>query len=358
MVKRGQVEIQFNWVFVLIVGAIILAFFIAIVMKGKDLSAKSTGAKLSFDIETITTGASVSKGTAQIINIPNLGLEFTSTDDCLREYSIGGATRQYRDKVIFAPTRIEGTQLLAWTIDWSLPYRITNFLFYSSPYMRYIIVAKQLNVPEWNQAKKINQSLPEEMYKELVDIDSIGSIADNKNYKVRLVFFNTAVSLPPNLMNMKTKDLTALLVTSISGNDEEYDITFYKVQGTTFQSEYPITKAIGRASLYGAIFAEDYYMYKCNMQDAFKKMDFITRIINNRTSELYGIPNSNCQIKYNQAIDISSGVLTKMLDDAQTLSTDLNTAGKVSDIYTQAYGSSGLQNINNGLQIASCPRIY
>jgi hypothetical protein len=346
--KKADIELQFNWIFVLIVGTVILAFFIGVVMKQKGFAEQKTGVQLSADLETITTGAEVSKGTAQIIKVPQLGIEFRS-EDCLRRYSIGGGTKQYREKIIFAPGLIKGNEILAWTMDWNVPYRVTNFLFLTSPQMRYILIdlsgANEL-------AFQVNKSLPNEMYRELVT--NPNSIINNRNYKVRLAYFSALPSqivVPDELQSVNDKDLTAVNIVS-STPYKTGTLTFYEKKGSSFQ---PVgqTYILGILSIYGAIFTDDYEMYNCNMKEAFKKMNFVTTIIQNRTNVLYNDV-AICMDEYYlsfmplQTIAAESSILMSIFP--------VSSQARVDSLYNAAFVE--LESSNRNLQLQSCPELY
>ena len=77
--KRG-IEIQFNWVFILIAGGVILAFFFTIVTKQQTLSTERLAVQLSRDLDTVFSAAIAAKGVAQVLSIPRGGVVF---DCCL-----------------------------------------------------------------------------------------------------------------------------------------------------------------------------------------------------------------------------------------------------------------------------------
>jgi hypothetical protein len=348
--KKGVIEVQFNWIFVLIVGAVILAFFVSIVVKQKDLSSGRIGTKLATDLETITTGAEVSKGTAQLIKIPNTVIEFQSPD-CVRSYSIGGWNKMYREKLMFAPSRIEGRDLLAWTLDWSLPYRVTNFLFLTSPYMRYIIVANAGD----ELAKRVNRTLPTEMYRDFTEDPN--TINNQNNYMVRLVFFSNDpddVVVPNSLEDMDNRDVSALHVLSTYPY-ETGQVRFYVKRGDVFDQVEQNVSFMGIESLYGAVFTDDRELFVCNMRSAFKKMCFVTDIIQNRTATLLNdFSSSSCSNDYFLSLD---GPLRNLYSNATYMSGNY---GGASEEQVQAIYAAAVQlgQHNNNLEMQSCPDIY
>ena len=96
--RKAQVETQFNWIFILIVGAIILAFFTYIVIKQKAASDAKIAGKISQQLNTILVGAKVSSGTVQDIPTPEVSIHFTCND-----YYIGPASQRLGNLIVFAP---------------------------------------------------------------------------------------------------------------------------------------------------------------------------------------------------------------------------------------------------------------
>ena len=53
---KGQVEVQFNWIFVLIVGVIILSFFVAMAMSQKKSAEQGLNAIIMKRMQTALNG--------------------------------------------------------------------------------------------------------------------------------------------------------------------------------------------------------------------------------------------------------------------------------------------------------------
>ena len=135
--KKAMIEVHFNWIFILIAGAVIFVFFINIVNKQREFSDIRTSGTIATNLESILTGAQISTDTVNIIDLPKVNIGF----ECER-YFIGPTPKQTKSNVIFAPNLLKGTQMISWALDWNMPYRITNFLYLTDPELRYIIVNK------------------------------------------------------------------------------------------------------------------------------------------------------------------------------------------------------------------------
>jgi len=107
-----------------------------------------------------------------------------------------------------------------------VPYRVTNFLYITSPDIRYIIVDDDIG--SYSLADELNRTLPPDyiekrgkkrlfMNKELVD--NTNDLGDKNNYKVKFIFFDN-----PSGGLSTGKDVSAINIksdSSCSGSSEE-----------------------------------------------------------------------------------------------------------------------------------------
>jgi len=349
MKKRGAIEVQFNWLFVLIVGAMILIFFTTAIMRQKDISEAKIAATILTDLETITTGAKVSRSTFQVISVPDTNIKF-SCDDCLCKFSIGDNSKPFRDKVIFAPEYIKGRQVLAWTQEFSMPFRVSNLLYLTSPQLRYIIRDNNGNNL---LANLIDESLPDEILHER----NPGIIEDNNHYKVKFIY----IDMGPDdtdleyISKMKDSDVTAINVLTATNQ-----ITFYGKDSSNWAPEGSNTfwVASTREDLLGAIFAEDLEMYNCQMREIFNRMKIASRIYESKTTnlkayfqEVYSGSQRDCEVYYTPALASLAALYGISQAQANNFPTGIN-LNELSGI------SIGLNTENNNIMIKHCPEIY
>ena len=135
--KKAMIEIQFHWIFILIVGAVILLFFATMIYRQKTVSETGISADVLVNLESIISGSMISTKTLNLLDIPK-GTEI-SYKDC-NQYEVGPYNKQTGTIVMFAPKKIAGRKLVTWALDWNVPYRVTNFLYLTSDDVRYILV--------------------------------------------------------------------------------------------------------------------------------------------------------------------------------------------------------------------------
>jgi len=284
--SKGFVEIQFNWIFVLIIGGIILVFFIGIAEKQKSVSEGKVSIKVRSDIKTILTGIRASTDTASIIDL--IGKEISYNCE---GYSVQGINPT-QVGISFSPSKIKGFKVMAWSKDWSMPYRVSNFLMVTSPDIKYIIIGTS------DIARELNNSLPPNFLTKgnnkqtLLNKELSGDTNDIKNdgnYRVRFVFFNHNPTGSEGLSNINSMEDSEVSAINIVGNSLEGfgELKFYKKKGNNWENfPHSISYYLGKESLFAAVFTEDYKSYNCNMQKAFKHLSIVSDIYIRRTNSL------------------------------------------------------------------------
>ena len=342
--KKAQVSIQFNWIFVLIAGSIILLFFIGIVLKQKTASESKLAGSVAEDLKAILTGAGLSSGTVNIIQIPKIEISFTCDEDDDSWFGVDwertGHTKKMPVEVIFSPNLIKGREIITWALGFSAPFKIMNFLYVTSPEIRYIFVYNQGNIV----AEEIFNSLPDEMFKEHIESGDIDFIQDLNNYKVKFVYFadtDGPSELPPFFQGV---DVSAIQI--LPGRV----IKFWAKKGNSFVED-PTSFYLDKNTIYGAIFSENRESYECNLRKLFKRVGFVVDIYAMREAALIqhfsSITDYQSRCKDYYARSISS------YKDAADLCIEDTSKCRSLMSYIES-----VKNNNNNLKQKSCPLLY
>ena len=339
--KRGIVAVQFNWIFILIVGAIILSFFITIAQKQRSISEANIAQTIQTDLRAIFSGASVSTETASVIEIPSSEILF----DC--EGFKVGKQMPVKFPYAFSPSLIKSGRntLSAWSYGWSVPYRVTNFLYITSPDIRYIIVDD-----DGDLAEKLDEILPPNyiekggkkrllMNKEKVT-DASSIINDGNNYKIKLIYVN-ALGISNLHSSFKDADISAI---NIMGDMNEGYIDFYEKTGPLILTKKPSSGYIGKASLLGAVFSDNKDSYECSMNRALDRLKTVSEIYEKRTNKL--------------SEDLGGNSCSDLLDTAKDIISGIKTGAENSDYADIKTYSVSLEDQNNIIQENSCPAVY
>jgi len=284
--RKAVVEVQFNWIFILIVGGLLLLFFGGFIVKQKQAADIKLSSQVITDLEAVLIGAGVSAGAAELIEIPDIPIAITCD-----KFGIKDVEKPIsKANPIFGPNLIKGNFLVTWTKPWDIPFRVTNFLFVTTPQVRYVLVgAGDFAEDVFNELPPRTITYDEEprltMNKEM--LADISAMENLKNYKVRFVFFGqqdlTMQAIPEKLASMPDEDITAV---AINGDFNFGQVDFYVKSGDTFEKKGS-SAYLGDTTLFGAIFAEDIETYECVMNKAFTKLNIVAGIYLDRVLNLF-----------------------------------------------------------------------
>ncbi len=303
MNKRGVIEVQFNWIFIIIAGGVILTVFFGFINMQKDVQDTKIANVIMMHLDSIITGAKESSNVIHYIDIPQTDIKFSCKSDfctdfgCTSSYSIDRSnTNHISIEPIFTSDVLRGKILITWSKPWYFPYEVISFLYMSTPEIRYVFVGT-------NEVEDIYDELPEKTSRVLVD-DLVGLESEN-NYKIKFIFVDQdpiTETLPVFTGAMHHLDVTAINIRPdpTSGFEGFGGIDFYKrdpdnnkfvLDGSSFY--------LGEASLMGAVFAEDHDFYECTMYKALLRLQIVSMIYKGRSQELLDYyadkGNSNCE---------------------------------------------------------------
>lgn len=349
MQKRGSVEVQFNWIFAFVAGAMILVFFVGFINTQAQSAERKLAATVIRDMDTIMTQSSVSAGKSDVINLAK-PLEFIcepicNTQGCDSSFFVPktGIDRKTPVQVIFAPSLIYGREMVTWSQDWSVPFRVTNFLYLTSKDLRYVFVTN-----DNSDLDKIRQEFPANINTD--QVDNMDLVTNQNNYKVRFILDTAPTSVPVELLSMFDKDVTALHINSGTSK-----IQFCHKQGGIFNCG-PKIGYIGKQSLYGAIISDNIDMYECNMKKALVRLSKVGEVYKEKSLSLLQIYTDStdpCNGAYN---NIKSDIISSIASAETIFPGDLTTFNL--DIGNIITSSENIKLKNNILKMHSCPLIY
>lgn len=139
--QRKGLEMTFNWIFSIIIGAIILTFFVYFAVQNTDLFGNLTANRVALELDNAFSGFQTTVVETNLEFNKPIKLEFKCeniADDVRETILINDKGKSIlRDKIVFAPTNIEDTKFLLFTSEWKVPYKVANFIFLTSPKEKY-----------------------------------------------------------------------------------------------------------------------------------------------------------------------------------------------------------------------------
>ncbi len=355
MSKRG-IELQFHWIFILIAGALILAFFFNVVQKQQVLSEQKLAITLASQMDAIYTGAIESKGTVQPLATPRPGIAFSCSDACECNYRIGSKATEFRDKLVFAPAFLKDQDTLAWAAEWKLPFRIANFLMLSSPNIKYNIMYDVGNQRSAQAYKRFIKTLPKEVNQETFSsMGVMGQFTPQGNAHTRFVFIGIAPQSTSTLglsQEFEHEDVSGIYI------DPDYrTVVFYEKEPDELSfNAYPSILA-GEATAQAAMTAADHLLYDCVMKRAFERLSVIAQVQRSRAQaiqaemDLLGRVECTYVVQDLEGIATAAGALAHSPDFRLQELTESNLG-----IILGAQGELERQNTNLFRQ--SCPELY
>src|SRR3989344_3150872 len=301
--KNAVIQVQLNWIFVTIIGAIILFFFITIVTKQKDISETQLTDEIVRDLDDLITGAQVATGGASEIPIPDVKLEFACN-----EYRVNNQRLPIGSRIVFGPSKIEDRSVVVWSVPWNLPYKVTDFLFITAPNIKYVF-AYDFEKPHAQQYHDIFLNyIPDQINKIEVDIadDKKIECSNENSYKTKIIAIGDEVYPPDFAVNEKT---TIVQVPRYNSNINHFTdpIEFWQYDGRDWFELEGQTTFIDKSSLMGAMFSDNIDDYKCVMVKVFQNLNALNKVHMQRTNMLVSanLPTNLYQdsLPYFQSID-------------------------------------------------------
>ncbi len=347
--KKAIVEVQFNWIFILIAGALILFLFSSIILKQKSTADSTTQTTLLKDITSIAVGSESTTGVTNELELSKASISFGCNT-----IRIGQKSQPLQQMVIFSSSIVQ-TPLIIHTREWSLPFRVTNVVYLSSSKIRYVLIGDN------TLARQINKSMPDkflfDFYPSYADF-SAAPLQEDSQLRI-VVFegggttFTPSTTIHPELSSLQPKQVSLLLVRSAS-NQNTGTVDFYLKTQSGWTS--PATaNYLKEEMLIGAIFTDTYDQYQCIQSNILKKLRIVADIHDKRRHELFTntiTPHSldRCNADYK---DFAVGGQSAI--DFNTLKNS-NDFGQLLD--AAQHPVTGLATINKNLERSSCPLLY
>lgn len=310
--RIGAIEIQFNWIFVLIIGALIITFFVMIAQKQKQASDRSLAADILSDMELLFTGQGVAVGREDVLKIPNIPIDVSCTD-----FSIMGIPKGLGAAILFSPSRIEAEDLVTWTLSWDVPFKAANFMYMTGADDKYYVVAGSEEECESNspvdgssdrawgpvidaeRSLRLGEILPKSMDIKCVSAGDLDSLEYEKNPYVKFIFLQSAIPRGtgqetvriPQVFEKSNARVAVLLIDIDTTSDDWVNgggllhLSTVRTAGAARYEMKPFP-AFGTEAVLGAIFSSDYETYECMMDKAIGRMRNVAKVYKGRTQRL------------------------------------------------------------------------
>ena len=285
--KKGQIEVTFNWVYILIAGAVILLFFIGIVVRQKSASEEQLSIQVVRTMESIFTGAGVSEKTKNFIDIGGLA-QYTLYFGCkegVGEYGIKGTSARSENAIdpFFAPAEIKSSQLIVWSLPFHFPFKVIDFLFITSGNSKYVVIG---DVPFATEFLKATHGFNTALITSKSEYDQVDP---GNNFQVRVVDLIGTTLVPLGEVPLLLRGMDNARVTGVSfkngivtyfqkNNDGKWEQKGSPVPLLSLDEERDAVK-------YAAIFAADGEMFGCGMNKALRRLELVNEVYGGKENE-------------------------------------------------------------------------
>lgn len=347
--RKAQLEIQFNWLFVLIVGAIILAFFLTIIRGQQDTASVEEATELVQSLDTVFNTLSNTANVIDEFNITRAELEFVCEldeyDAMLSEYYIQGAGPVNTEHdIIFLPGTLYGNRIIVWTQLWEAPFEVGIFTYMANEKTLFVFVN---NTAGGGNTQEQYDILPEKFTKIFVNESNLASLEtkgfDHVFYIISGTNFFSITSLPDVDDRMHLRAIT------------DTDVYFYDstnsdlIPAITGWNSMPY---IDDATLFGALFSENIDFYNCTMEKVVTKYYLLSSLLSQRVTNLMNSPTFTASSCYDYHSDAQGEYA--ILVTATTNNHWENAASAIASNQEELVGlQQRLARVNN-----LCPHIY
>jgi hypothetical protein len=343
--KKGF-ELQFNWIFVLIAGAIILSFFFLVTRNQIAISKVEDSSKTQQDIDFIFRGSLGSRSSEKPVPITGK-LEFSCSDG-VSSYIVEGSSNsfQYNYFVIFSPRVLDGNWLYLKTELFKAPFNVMPFIYLSNEHMQFIFINED------DLSKMLFYSLPKNVSKKYLGVPLADLIDDNYDSVILVANSTDVANTHMNGYSQSRQSALSLVVFEPSQGivNNFGKISFYKYNQSLNSfvlvgEEYYLTYE----QLVGAVYSGEASLYSCQFNKSMQRLAMLSLMQKMHVSKL-----SEKMMSSPLCIDKYSGILTsldvlnesnKRLDDSLADSINKNLR-KISNLNEEIIDET------------SCPPIY
>lgn len=392
MKKKGEVEIQFAWIFTAIVGAVIISFFVTIGLKLTSNASTEIGNELAYRLDQTIASVGASSGGGATFSYPKDSKVRFSCDvletDTEKKIASGflvedaGIQKDLTNRILFSPLEIEDNTIYHFTKEFKPGQKVRNFNYVSSPSTVYVIRNDQ-------------DGKGKELYDAIFVSDAtkiLKTPASNLDLKVynpkhvNYIIFDAAVfeectETRSAFGDCRSQDLGLdgyenSIVTIVLIDTQNSDFNAGKIKIATADEQYVYGEEQGEETGFygiemalGAVYSGDLAAYNCNMLkgiDAWQKSIELTQ---KRIEMLYNdIDSGLCQEIYSLITEVGSNPTEGNLDRVKMLldqikNDHVNVGVKFEDIYHELEDPTSTESVaqrNLDLRLSSggCPLVY
>ena len=318
--KRG-IALQFNWIFVLIGGAIFLGFFFSLIMNQAKQAELGSAVDSTTELDAFLKVSSASGETQKVVKFGTKGQKIIfRCDDGRSDYFVEGADTwsDHNYHVIFSPTELKGRDLVVQTLIFEAPFRVMPFVYVTDTAIEYVFVGEGGQIsPLLNL---IINEMPLNATKKFIILDSpnndipdyraaITNYKDNNYERTVFVTSNTTLldALKLNDFQRNPGKVFGVAVMPGQSTVAEYgSLTFFHYNSTAgFVSDGDspfirdgVPPEMRQKMALGGVISHNKGIYECNLKKLLRRTELLTKLHKDRMIYYYDHSPIECQLYY------------------------------------------------------------
>jgi hypothetical protein len=326
--KRGF-AMQFNWIFVLIAGAVIIGFFFSLINNLIHSEDVGTKVRATQEIDALLKINLASENTQKIADFGSkLSIVFfADRETTYSEYSAEGSPRtaRYDFNVIFSPNQLDADELLIQTFTLDTPFRSMPVVYATNREIEYVFLNMSSHV-----IQTILAFVPANLTKKMIWEEEQLAFMENypdRNYD-RTVFvtddinFDYIAGVRFDSFSRPAERLFVVVITPGPGVIASYgNISFYRYtqdEGFVLNGTSPY---FDHRLMIGGVISHDRNIFENNMRKVLKRINLLSGLYDRRIRRYAG-EFEQCTQLYVNVLDIltgSSGSIKSLSEDREEL---------------------------------------
>ena len=352
--KKAQITVQLNWIFVMIAGGAILLFFLSIVRSQISTQNNKIVVTTLNDLDALFTATFIATESHHLTPVPSSDIIFDEYD-----YKIDKAKKEIGNRVIFSPRVIHGDLLFSWSKEVTVPYRVSNVLYLTSPEIYYLFVYPdddydlrvELESLLASDKLVVDQNIRQGFNYDFVSVKDLPQKILKNNYMTRLIFLNTGAFLNNNYLKKEEDDsVSAIKITT--NNLDRGTIDFYE------KNDYQLVlepdggghKFISFEFLLAGVFSDDVIIYATNVEKWMQRFSYLGNLYYNRMNLIME--------EYERRFDFCAPRYIPIVDFMGPYFENFNIAYDTNMFESIVGYSDRIKEFNNYLVTGSCEPIY
>ncbi|RJQ17579.1 hypothetical protein C4573_01215 [Candidatus Woesearchaeota archaeon] len=292
--KKAAIEMQFNWIFIIIAGAVLLAFFFIITQSQRESSKINADLKILQHTDTVLKNIEQSSlnsdSTIVTLGFPKTAFQISCGEVSELSIQDSGYAVSLKNQAVFSPKNLEGSKINAWIVNYNIPYKVMPFVYLTAADRLFVFVNDS------NSGGKVEQLFYEFSANfSSVLVNDISSVPEGYDTYVYVTYSTTS-----NTPNINPSNPKYLIIHIKPDSGSDYDgvgnVQFYKTGEAVPHAGFAYLK---KESVFGAMFSEDGNFYKCTMEKVFTRAKYVNTLHADRAIAIQkNMTNTVCEPVY------------------------------------------------------------